>query len=73
MSALDLGPGDRLPALATSYLNRADVRELFQVRLDRAPEQRRLWLVGAPCRTSQRGVDLGREFQAQLGGPSKAK
>jgi len=69
MPALDLGPRNRLPALASSYLDRARVRELFQVRLYRAPEQRRFRLVRAPRLAGKRGVDLGREFQVQAMNP----
>lgn len=69
LTALDLGPGNGLSTLAARHLDRARIRELFQVRLDRASEQRRFRFVGAPRLASQRGVDLGREFQVQFSDP----
>ena len=62
MPVLDLGPENRLPALAASHFDRASVRNYFKVRLDRAPEQRRLRLMGAARLASQCGVNLRGEF-----------
>jgi hypothetical protein len=63
MAALDLGLGDGLPALGACRLHRARVRELFQIRFDRPPQQRRFRLAGTPRFAGQRGVDLGGKFQ----------
>jgi hypothetical protein len=62
MPALDLGPGNRLPALAASSLDRASVRELFQEGLYGASKQRRLRLMGAPRLAGERRVNLRREL-----------
>ena len=70
MPALDLGPGNWIPTQAASRPDRARVRELVQVRLDRVYEQVCFGLVGAPRRVSQRGVNLGRKFQVHLSADS---
>jgi hypothetical protein len=66
MTAFDLAPGNRLPALAARHLDRARVRKFFEVRLDRASEQRRFGLMSAARLASQRSVNLGREFQVHF-------
>jgi hypothetical protein len=38
MPSLNLGPGNGLPALVAGYLDRARVREFFEIRLDRSPK-----------------------------------
>jgi hypothetical protein len=52
--------------MVAGYLDRARVRELFEVRLDGTSEQRRLRLVGASRLASESGVNFGGQLQVQF-------
>lgn len=63
MPPLYRGPGNGLPAPIASCLDCTRIREVFQVSLHCALEERRFGLVGATSLASQRGIKLGGKLE----------